>query len=141
MSTSLFATLVTAYDAHRRYSRRAFQQFNLSDGYPKVLMNLHHFPGSLQKEVAFACRVEPATMTVLLRGMQAKGLIRKEETHVSGGKRALRIFLTEEGEKMAQECAVIVDETTDKALQDFSDEEKELLIHFLNRITQHLSED
>lgn len=63
MST-FFAILVTAYDAHRRYSRQAIQRENLSDGYPKVLMNLHHFPGSLQKDLAAACRVEPATMTV-----------------------------------------------------------------------------
>ena len=140
MNQLFFSALVQTYNAHRRMTRTATQGENLSDGYPKVLMNLSQNSGCLQKELAEACRVEPATMTVLLRGMQNKGLIRKEETHVSGGKRALRIYLTEEGQIMADKTVRIFEETNAKALEGFSEEELVTLCALLNRVVQNLKD-
>lgn len=140
MNQRFFTALVRAYNAHRKMTRSAIQEENLSDGYPKVLMNLSENPGCLQKELAEACRVEPATMTVLLRGMLKKGLVRKEETHVSGGKRALRIYLTEEGQAMADHTAKIYEETHAKALEGLSKKEIETLCKFLDRIAENLEQ-
>lgn len=141
MSRQFFLALVRAYDAHRKATRAAIQKEDLSDGYPKVLMNLSHNPGCLQKELAEACHVEPATMTVLLRGMMNKGLIRKEETHVSGGKRALRIFLTEEGAAMAETANRIFEDTHNRALAGMTEEEVETLCRLLTKVRDNLAED
>jgi len=139
MGREFFLALVRAYNAHRKATRQAIQAENLSDGYPKVLMNLLNNPGCLQKELAESCHVEPATMTVLLRGMQTKGLIRKEETHVSGGKRALRIYLTEEGEAMADRTTKIFADTHEKAVEGLTEEELKTLCALLDRVAENLT--
>lgn len=72
--------------------------------------------------------------------MVKKGLVRKEETHVSGGKRALRIYLTEEGERLAQVSSDIVEATNAKALEGFTPEEIELFKNMLKRFTANLNE-
>ncbi len=138
MINSFFMAFVSAYNAHRKITRAATLSANLSDGYPKVLMNLKSMEGCLQKELAEACRVEPATMTVLLRGMMKSGLIRREETHVSGGKRAFRVYLTEKGLEMTDEIFRIFEETNCKALEGMSEEEVQTFISFLNRIQKNL---
>ena len=141
MNHEFLLALLGVYNAHRRMTRAAIMNEELSDGYPKVLMNLAKNEGCLQKELATICSVEPATMTVLIRGMMKRGLVRREATHVSGGKRAFRIFLTEEGWKYADRMHEIFSETTDRALKDLSPEEVQTVIALLRRAEASLTED
>ena len=65
-------------------------------------------------------------------------MIRKEVDHVSGGKRAFRIYLTEEGRKLAEQVDMIVAEIEQKSFEGFSEEEKDSLIMLLGRMTENL---
>lgn len=112
---------------------------NLSEGQPKVLSQLLDNDGAVQKELARVCQVEPATMTSLLRRMEADGLIRKETVYISGGKRAFGIFLTESGRDCAVKVNEIVDALEEISFKDFSASEKNKLYEMLMRITENLS--
>lgn len=132
--------LIDASWAHYRRTRQEFQRLDLSPGQPKVLSYLFSNEGSPQKDLAEWCRVEPATMTVLLRSMEQKGLITKQPVHVSGGKRAFSVYLTEHGKEMAQLSRKIMEDIDELALRGFTEQEKEKLSELLNRAMSNMME-
>lgn len=138
MGRTLLSAIVSASSAHERCCASQFRELDLSPGQPKVLSRLYVKEGHLQKDLAGLCRVEPATMAVLLSNMERKGLVRKETTHVSGGKRAYRIYLTDHGRAMAEKVVEIVEEVGQKCYVGFSEEEKEQLIALLGRVRDNL---
>jgi len=139
MREQLIVSLLSASAAHQKSCWNGFRELDLSPGQPKVLSRLRYQEGYLQKELAALCYVEPATMVVLLANMEKRGLIRKEVDHVSGGKRAFRIFLTEEGRRLAEKVDCVVEEMEEKGFAGFSEEEKDQLISLLGRLTDNLA--
>ncbi|MDD6034814.1 MAG: MarR family transcriptional regulator [Lachnospiraceae bacterium] len=139
MGNQLMVALIEASMAHQKSCWAEFRKLDLSPGQPKVLSRLRYKEGYLQKELASLCRVEPATMVVLLANMEKKGLIRKEIDHVSGGKRAYRIFLSDEGRMLAEHVDRIVEEVEEKCFTGFSEEERAQLILLLERMTDNLA--
>ena len=139
MREQLIVSLLSASAAHQKSCWVGFRELDLSPGQPKVLSRLRYQEGYLQKELAALCHVEPATMVVLLSNMEKRGMIRKEVDHVSGGKRAFRVYLTDEGKRLADQVDRVVGEIEEKGFADFSEEEKEQLISLLGRLTQNLA--
>ncbi len=136
----LHTALIGCSAAHKKCSMREFQKLDLTTGQPKVLSILSQKEGYLQKDLAVRCHVEPATMTSILNNMLDKKLIYKKKESVSGGKRAYSIYLTEKGHEMAQKVNQIVDDIEVISYQSFREDEKQLLIHLLNRIQTNLEE-
>lgn len=138
MEKRMHIALIEAAEAHRKSCVSEFTKMNLTAGQPKVLSRLRQQEGYLQKELAALCHVEPATMTVLLANMERRGLIRKETAHVSGGKRAFRIYLTELGRGLAEQISTVVDQAEEKSYEGFSEAEKEQFVALLERFTNNL---
>ena len=138
MREQLIVSLLSASAAHQKSCWSGFRELDLSPGQPKVLSNLRVQEGYLQKELAALCHVEPATMVVLLSNMEKRGMIRKEVDHVSGGKRAYRIYLTEVGRRLAEQVNCVVEEVEEKGFTGFSEEEKDQLICLLGRLAENL---
>lgn len=134
----LHKALIFSSAAHRKACRSEFQRLNLSDGQPKVLSVLVENEGYLQKDLAKRCHVEPATMTSILANMSKNGLVRKEIEHVSGGKRAFAIYLTDKGREIAEQVNEIVQSAEEKAYEGFSDEERRLIVACLTRLGENL---
>lgn len=139
MEANFMVSLLSASGAHAKACISEFTKLDLSPGQPKVLSRLLVQEGYLQKELAGLCRVEPATMTVLLTSMEKKGLIRKETSHVSGGKRAFRVYLTEQGRELALKVDQIIQDVEEQCMKGFSEAEKELMLSLLDRVTANLS--
>lgn len=139
MREQLIVALINASSTHQKSCWTEFRKLDLSPGQPKVLSRLRYQEGYLQKELAALCHVEPATMVVLLSNMERRGMIRKEVDHVSGGKRAFRIYLTDEGRKLAEQVDRIVEEIEEKCFEGFSEEEKEQFVSLLERMTDNIS--
>lgn len=137
-SSRLHKSLIVASSAHKKVSRTEFQKMNLTEGQPKVLEVLSECEGYLQKELAVKCHVEPATMTIILSNMEKMGLIRRETAHVSGGKRAFAVYLTDLGKEMAVNVNHVVDELEEKSLVGFSEDEKKQFIDYLHRMSENL---
>lgn len=139
MREQLIVSLINASALHQKNCWAEFRKLDLSPGQPKVLSRLCVQEGYLQKELATLCHVEPATMVVLLANMDKKGLIRKEVVHVSGGKRAFRIYLTDEGRALGEAVDRMVREVEEKSFSGFTEEEKDQLITLLGRMSENLS--
>ena len=137
-SERLHKSLIVASARHRKTSRIEFQKMNLTEGQPKVLEALSEREGYLQKELAERCHVEPATMTIILGNMEKTGLIRRETAHVSGGKRAFAVYLTDLGRQMAVEVSKVVDVLEQRSLVGFTEDEKKQFIDYLHRMSDNL---
>ncbi|MDD4112661.1 MAG: MarR family transcriptional regulator [Herbinix sp.] len=137
-SKRLHMALISTYSLHKKSSFQEFQKLDLTTGQPKVLSILSQKEGYLQKDLAKRAHVEPATMTSVLNNMIKKGLVYKEPTYVSGGKRANAIYLTEKGRDISIQVNKIVDDMEELSFQGFSDKEKQLLINLLDRIISNL---
>lgn len=140
MKDKVFMALMEAQNAHWEQARKAFQNLNLTEAQPKVLYILRVMEGCVQKELAKVCEIKPSTMTVLLERMEKAGYIKKEETKVSGGKRAYRIYFTEIGKKLSDKIDVIIEDLELKSMQGFSEKEKEQFFSLLNRISNNLKD-
>lgn len=138
INNRLHTALIATSSIHKKRSRLEFQKLNLSDGQPKILSVLYEHEGYLQKDLAMRCHIEPATLTSVLNNMIHKELIYKDIRHVSGGKRAYAIFLTEKGREMAQHINTIVDNIEEASFYDFDESEKKLLIQLLSRVIKNL---
>lgn len=139
MRTPLHVALIAASGAHRKRSLGEFAALGLSEGQPKVLAHLLWEEGIPQKELAKRCGVEPATMTVLLRRMKERGLVRKEQVRVSGGKRAFQVYLTARGREVGEKAMEIIRRLEEESCRGFTGEEKDQLLSLLDRVAKNLS--
>jgi len=138
MREILFLSLMDTQKSHWDRSRKGFQELDLSDGQPKVLYMLRFIDGSVQKDLAKACDIKPSSMTVLLDGLEKKGYIRREETKVSGGKRAFKVCLTESGKDMAEKVFWLMETIEDETFEGISEEERLQLFDLLRRVRENL---
>lgn len=141
MADTLFMALLEAQAAHRRGCRRLiFRPLGLTTGQPKTLYLLRRISGPTQKELAAACGIEPPSMTVLLARMESRGLIYREKTLVSGGKRAFQVYLTEKGEQMAEKVEEAMNQLEETALECLTPQERQQLLHHLEEISRRLNQ-
>ncbi len=90
---------------------------HLSVGQPKVLEYLFAHDGAIQKTIAQACQIEPATVTSLLSRMERSGLI--ERKYKNGDKRYICVYLTDMGRKESEYVVNAFDVIETAALKNF----------------------
>lgn len=110
----------------------------LTLGQPKVLDYLKDHDGAIQKDIAIACQIEPATITSVLLGMENKGLIVRKT--LNGNRRSLYVYLTDEGRSLANRVELEFNHIESKALLGFSEEEKSMLNTLMVRIKKNMIE-
>lgn len=96
----------------------------LTPGQPKILEFLEHGEGCQQKEIAAACKIEPATVTSLLLNMETSGLIQRKMKE--GNRRSLHVYLTERGRAMMERTLLGLEETIAQAFSGILQEQQEL---------------
>lgn len=89
----------------------------LTVGQPKVLDYLSLYDGASQKEIAAYCYIEPASLTCVLNGMEAKGLI--ERKRLNGNRRTFHIFLTGQGMVLAKRVGEAFDHLEAETFEGF----------------------
>jgi len=97
-----------------------------------VLMMLWEEQGVTQKQIVRVLGIQPASITFLLKGLEEKGLIRREQDKTDT--RVNRIYLTASGERLQPEAMAIVEEGERKIRDQFSDEEVALMLVWMKRI-------
>lgn len=108
----------------------------LTVGQPKVLEYLFENDGAVQKDIAKACLIEPATLTSLLSRMEKSGLI--ERKNKNGDKRYLCVYLTDKGRQSSKRVVEQMSKLESAALSDFSEDEITQFISFLTRVNENL---
>ena len=136
MKESLHYLLMTNHLTFQKSLMAVIRDTELTSGQPKVLDYLKYHDGAVQKEIAAACHIEPATITSVLLGMENKGLIIRK--NLNGNRRSLYVYLTDKGRELAQRIEAEFDIIEENALNGFNVEEKEMLNLFLTRIHENL---
>lgn len=107
-------------------------ELGLSPGQPKILEYLSGHEGSDQKTIAAYCEIEQATVGSILLRMENSGLIERRQQ--PGNRRSLFVYLTESGRRAAKSLESVFADAEQEALQAFSEEEKEQLRSYLDKI-------
>lgn len=133
--------LVGTSQAHFKKSTSQFAALGLSSGQPKILETLVQEGSCMQKDLAKACHVEPATITNILPAMEKKGLITRNRITSDTGKRSLYVKVTKKGEELEKKIAQIFDEVETTCFEDFTAAEKETFITLLERLHRNIKGD
>lgn len=108
----------------------------LTMGQPKVLDYLKDYDGASQKEIAKGCHIEPASLTVILNGMEEKGLI--ERKSMNGNRRTSYVFLTEKGKESLKKVDASFEEMENLVFEGISDSERQQFMQTMEKIYTNL---
>jgi DNA-binding MarR family transcriptional regulator len=135
-SQTLHMTLIRLSKTHRRRAHAEFSKVGITGGQPKILDFLSANDGSIQREIANSCNIEPATVTSILGSMEKAELIYRNQDPKD--KRVLKVFLTDKGKMAQKEVERIFNLIDKECFEGFSEEEKSETIKILNRLYKNM---
>lgn len=110
----------------------------LLPGQSKVLDYLLDHDGCEQKILGEEFRLEPATVTGILKRMEEAGLI--ERRMLDGNRKSRYVYLTEKGRYAAEHTVrPILSGWEEKALMGLTEQEREILLRGLEKIYENLT--
>lgn len=111
-------------------------------GAPYILAALNRLgdcgQADTQKEIAEVLQISPASVTMSIKLMNKSGLLTK--TVDENDQRANLIMITDKGRDVVEKYEKLLDATCSELYKGFSDEEKEILLNFSQRIQQNLEQ-
>ena len=125
---------------HALYNRKLMDMLagsGLTAGQPKVLDYLGDNDGASQKEIAASCYIEAATLTSVLNGMEAKGLI--ERRRLNGNRRTYHIFLTGKGREQQQRVWDAFSQLEAGTFEEMSEEDTKRFMELFTQIHGHMT--
>lgn len=137
MGLHLHMAIYKAFHAQKNKIRPGMAKIGLSPGQPKVLRHLALYDRCMQKDIAQALDIEPATVSRLLNNMEQDELIVRAES--AERRRAESVSITEKGGAALAEWTRICEDIEEQSLQGFTPEEREQFIDFLCRMYQNLT--
>ncbi len=138
MNTSKLLDLLTdTTRLHSNHTERHLAQFGIHSGQGSILSALDILGPCSQKELADFRQVSPATISVMLGRMESRGLIRRAPSD-EGGKRN-QIFLTEEGQEMAEALRLHMPQEAEMIFAGLTEEELQVADRIFRTICSNLS--
>lgn len=137
MNQSFHNLLFVSQSLFNKRLYTALQGTGLSSGQPKVLEYLSRNDGSVQKDIAAGCQIEPATVTSLLPRMEAAGLI--ERRSENSNRRSLYVYLTDKGRDRAAQIEDAFKALEREAFEGIPETEREAFMTAFCRIYENLS--
>ncbi|MCS7202335.1 MAG: MarR family transcriptional regulator [Dictyoglomus sp.] len=135
-NNSLYSLFKEVIKEHFIRREKLLSGIKLYRGQAPVLLLLQEKEGLIQKDIVRELKIKPSTVTLILRRMERRGLIRKEKDKED--KRYSRIYLTNEGKKFISNLREVFNILEKECFMNFSEDEKELLKNFLKRIRDNL---
>ncbi|MBU5591651.1 MarR family transcriptional regulator [Clostridium sp. MSJ-4] len=112
---------------HRTSHRENHGKGGLYHGQANLLLLILQNNGASQRDLAEQLDVRPSSMTEMLRKLEQSGLIVRKQDNKD--QRVMRIYLTGEGEKVAQKMSESKDAFVESLFQGLTeDEQKQLFI-------------
>lgn len=125
----------------RRHIRRKFEslvvEHDITATQFQVLRRLWNGDGMGAQNLAKQIEVDAATMTGVLDRLEAKNLVQRQRHETD--RRAVRIFLTEEGRALEAPLMNVLDHLNEMALVGFNAAERDQFMDFLIRVDKNLS--
>jgi len=103
----------------------------------EVLVNLAHTPHMTQQELAARCFVAKSGISMLLKRMEAQGLVAREADEADG--RIKRLALTPAGTKLAAQVRVIQTEVLTAMAEGMGPEETAMVTDVMERVSAKLA--
>ena len=113
-------------------------EIGLTPGQPKVLEFLSIHDGSMQKDIAFGCQIDPATLTGILKCMEEKGLV--ERRIINGNHRSSYVYLTESGREKGKKVAETFLEIESEVFTGIEKNEREQFMNIFYKICCNMTD-
>lgn len=111
-------------------------ELNIYPGQPQFLLLIKKFPGITQKELADKNKTKPSSITGMIQRLEKLGYV--ERISDKEDKRIMRVYLTESGWKLANQCERFMQDLLVRLYHDFTEEEmeqhKNILLKMYNNI-------
>ena len=123
---------------HRNIIDKNFRENGIYFGQPPILKYLSENDNATQKEIADFLHISPPSVATSLKRMEDSGLVVRVADKKDA--RCNNLRLTEKGKKLskyADNLFLNIDEVT---FSDFTEEEIEILVKFLERMNKNLLE-
>lgn len=120
----------------RQLTRQVFCSHGITRGQPQVLGYLHMHDGCIQRELADALHLEPASVSALLSGLEKSGLVRREPDE--NDRRVWRVTLTETGRACGERIHEGLDRIDEAMFAGLTDEQKEVFSVCCERVRRNL---
>lgn len=137
MKTSFYYALYKTFHAQKNVIRPGRIRIGLSVGQPKILTFLVQNGPCLQKDLAAAFDIEPATVSRILNNMEHSGLV--ERTRLTDCRRAIQITITPKGQELQKQWVELCTGVEKIGLAGFTEEETEQYKGFLARTYHNLT--
>ncbi len=124
---------------HRYRISTALSGLNIYRGQPEILGYLIENGECSQKQLAESIGVSAASIATSIKRMCRAGFV--ERTEDEADRRINRIRITEKGREAFLAGRAECNKVDNKMFEGFSDEEIDVFSHYLQRITENLSED
>lgn len=111
----------------------------LTIGQPKILDYLLHHENATNKEIATACKIEPATLTSVLGRMEKSHLVERKAAKES--RRNLSINLTPQGTILANQVEQEFIKIEKEAFKGLSKEEQKTFMNLYKKIYDNMTND
>lgn len=115
------------------------ESYHLGSGQFHFLMALYHKDGIHQEHLADLLRIDKGTCARAIKRLEDEGYVTRAID--TNDKRAYQIFLTEKARDMRPIIRKILHDWTKTLLTGFSEEEKELVFTFLERIAENATKE
>ena len=102
-----------------------------------MLWGLSQNDGLSQKELAKKMKITPPSITVMIRKMEAEGLIKKQQDEKD--QRITRIYITDKGRKIAEQMDSVLCQLEKEVFANMSEQEIMLLHRLLLQMKDNLS--
>ncbi|HEY1164011.1 MAG TPA: MarR family transcriptional regulator [Chitinophaga sp.] len=123
----------------RRRNRKneLLSEANMYEGQDILLHHLAMEDGQTMSELAGNVCIQAATLSTMIRRMEANGLIKKEADQQD--KRASRIYFTAKGREVHAQTGKIWNELDKRTLKDLTADEKKMLDQLLKKVLKNLA--
>ena len=138
MDRSFHYLLMATQSLFQRSVMAELNGSGLTAGQPKVLDYLGRHDGSVQKDIAAGCQIDPATLTGLLNRMEEKGLIRR--CNEDGNRRSLHVYLTEQGWAKQREVRQTMERQSEVVQAGLSEEQRAQLLDCLYKVCANMTD-
>ncbi len=122
---------------HHRWMHGLAEKFGLYPGQPQILHSLMHREGASQVELAQSARVRPPTMAVMLRRMEAAGLICRRGDAQDA--RIQRVYLTDKGRDVQRKTDEAFERVGAEMFAGFTDEELRAFLTLMEKLNRNLA--
>ncbi|MBR5246296.1 MAG: MarR family transcriptional regulator [Clostridia bacterium] len=121
---------------HRSVVESGFREKGLYFGQPPILKYLSEHKNATQKEIANSLHVSPPSVANSVKRMEESGLIVRVADRKDA--RCNNLQLTQKGKNLSEYADKLFEVADETSFNGFSDEEIDLILSFLERMTENI---